>query len=124
MDADLHAVADALVELAEAELHALTHAANEFILCAAGFITWLEHAADWELNRRAGLNFPLKPPHAAIAPEEHSMSVEVATILRDRFTQTPREDHDAVVGLFDAVLGALVVGRARSSGPAVIGGQN
>jgi hypothetical protein len=104
MDADLHAVADALVELAEAELHALTHAANEFILCAAGFITWLEHAA--------------------IAPEEHSMSVEVATILRDRFTQTPREDRDAVVGLFDAVLGALVVGRARSSGPAVIGGQN
>jgi hypothetical protein len=124
MDADLHAVADALVELADVELHALTHAANDFILCAAGFLTWLEHAADWELNRRAGLNFPLQPPHAAIAPEEHSMSVEVATMLRDRFAQTPREERDSVVGLFDAVLGALVVGRARSTGPAVIGSHS
>ena len=38
MDADLQAVADALVELADAELRVLEGAANEFILCAAGFL--------------------------------------------------------------------------------------
>jgi len=35
-------------------------------------LAWIEHAADWELHRRSGLDFPLQPPDAAIDPSEVS----------------------------------------------------
>jgi hypothetical protein len=112
MDADLQAVADALVELADAELHAIEDAANEFILYAAGFLSWLEHLADWEMDRRDGLESPLRPPHAVIPRDEHAVSVEVAGMLRERFAEDVNE-RAAIVGLFDAIVGALAVGHAR-----------
>ena len=29
-------------------------------------LAWIEHAADWELKRHAGLDYQLQPPEAAI----------------------------------------------------------
>src|SRR3954463_3575398 len=75
MDADLQSVADALSDLADAELKAVVVAANEMLLVAAGLLSWLEHAADWELNRRAGLDTTLHPPTAAIPPEASADSL-------------------------------------------------
>jgi hypothetical protein len=108
MDAELQAVADALADLADAELHALVEGANEYLLFAAGFLSWVEHLADWEINRRAGRDFPLRPPHTEIPPHETATSVDVATMLRERFSEIAEEERCTMVGLFDAVVGALV----------------
>jgi hypothetical protein len=107
MDTELQPVADALAELAEAELRALVVAANELVLIAAGLLTWVEHLADWEINRRAGLHIPLKPPDTAIPRAENVDSIVAATMLRDGFADGRDEASDPVVALFDAIVGAL-----------------
>ena len=107
MDAELEPVAVALAGLEEKELRALVLAANELVLMAAGLLSWIEHLADWELNRRSGVDFPLQPPDAAIPPEEGAESVVAATMMRDGFAEGVGEDAHPVVALFDAIVGAL-----------------
>ena len=112
MDTELEPIAAALAQLEENELHALVVAANQLVLMAAGLLSWIEHLADWELNRRAGLDFPLQPPQAAIPPEEDAESVVAATMMRDGFAEGGGDDENPVVVLFDAIVGALI-GRER-----------
>ena len=107
MEQELRPVADALAKLAEAELRAMVVAANELMLEAAGLLLWMEHLADWELNRRGGLVSRLQPPYAAILPEEHVESVVAMTMLRDGFEEGSWADSAPVVALFDAIIGAL-----------------
>jgi hypothetical protein len=107
VDADLDAVAAALAELKEAELHALVETANELVLIAAGLLSWVEHLADWEINRRAGLELPLQAPHTAIPPEEGADSIAAARRMRDQFAQGPTDESPNVAALFDAVVEAL-----------------
>ena len=83
MDDQLEPVATALAALEDSELRALVVAANELVLMAAGLLSWIEHLADWELNRRSGLDLPLQPPEAAIAPEEGAESIVAATMMRE-----------------------------------------
>ena len=47
----------------------------------------IEHVADWEINRRHGVDFPLLLPTAAIPSEEAAISVTAAVMLRARFAQ-------------------------------------
>ena len=54
MDTDLTAVVAALAKLGDGELHALIHATDSVPQTAPGLLAWLEHAADWELNRCGG----------------------------------------------------------------------
>jgi hypothetical protein len=74
---------------------------------AAGLLSWVEHLADWETNRRRGLDYPLQSPGAAIPPEEQVASVIAATMLRDGFADGSGEESGPVVALFDAIVGAL-----------------
>jgi hypothetical protein len=106
-------VANALAELAEAELRAMVVVANELVLEAPDLLLWMEHLADWERNRRAGLDFPLQPPDAAIPPEERAESVVAVTILRDGFTEGSWADSVPVVALFDAIIGVLAGRESR-----------
>ena len=39
---------------------------------------------DWELNRRAGHDYELLPPEAAIDPSEDAVSINFAIVLRDQ----------------------------------------
>ena len=55
--------------------------------------------AIWELNRRTGLDFPLRPPEAAIPPEEDAVSIDAAIAKRDQFA----EDSPAVLAVRRAV---------------------
>jgi hypothetical protein len=112
MDAELEPLAAALAELDEPELRALVVAANELVLMAAGLLSWIEHLADWEINRRSGLDFPLQPPDAAIPPEEGAESIVAATMMRDGFAEGGGNLAAPVVALFDAIVGALT-GSAR-----------
>jgi hypothetical protein len=112
METDLAPIMAALRELEDNELHALVVAANELVLMAAGLLSWIEHIADWELNRRSGLDFPLQPPDVAIPPEEDAESVVAATMMRDGFADGGTTA-GPVVALFDAIVGVLTGQGAR-----------
>jgi hypothetical protein len=106
MDAALQPVVAALTELDEAELRALIHAVNGVPPIASGLLSRIERIADWELNRRAGLEFPPQPPDAAIPPEEDAHSIAAAVMMREQIVDG-RDEADPLVALFDAILGAL-----------------
>jgi hypothetical protein len=76
-------------------------------------LAWIESACDWERNRRQGLGYPLRPPDAAIPPEEDAVSIDAAMTLRAQFARDGREDFGAVILLFDAILGLLTGGEHR-----------
>jgi hypothetical protein len=90
-------------------LHALIATANGVPQTAPGVLAWLEGAADWELNRRRGFDYPLLPPEAAIPPEEDADSLVATTMLRTLFAQ----DAPAVGALFDAIVDVLTGGTSR-----------
>jgi len=53
------------------------------------------------------MDFPLRPPEAAIPPEEDSVSIDAAVIIRARFAQDERVEVRGVVVPFDAIVGLL-----------------
>ena len=71
----------------------------------------LRAACDWELNRRAGLDYPLQPPEAAIPPQEDAVSIDAALAMRATFAQ----DSLTVLGLFDALVELLTGGGSRNT---------
>lgn len=107
MNCNLTPVVTALADLDDGELAALIDATNEVPQTAPGLLAWIEHAADWERHRRAGADFPLQPPEAAIPPEEGAVSIDAAAIIRAQFAQDGPVDARAVVRLFDAIVGLL-----------------
>jgi len=111
--ADLIPVATALAELNDGQLCALINATNNIPQIVPGLLAWIGHACDWELNRRACVDFPLRSPDAAIPPEEDAASVVAMMTLRARFDQDAGRDAGAVVALFDAMIRALTGGEHR-----------
>jgi len=110
MDAALRPIVAALADLDDGELAALIEATNEAPQIAPGLLAWLEHAADWERHRRAGMDFPLQPPVAATPPEEDSISIDAAVIVRAQFAQDERVEARAVVRLFGEVAAIFRLG--------------
>jgi len=55
-----------MAAVTDVELHALIIASNEAPPIAYGLLVWIEGACDWELNRRAGHDYELLRPEAAI----------------------------------------------------------
>ncbi len=76
-------------------------------------LAWIGHACDWELNRRAGVDFPLQPPDAVIPPEDTAASIAAAMTLRARFDQDEGSNAGAAVALFDAMIRVLTGGERR-----------
>jgi hypothetical protein len=110
MDTDLTPVAAALARLDDTVLAGLIDATNNVPQTAPGLLAWVESACDWELNRRQGLDYPLRPPEAAIPPEEDAVSIDAAMIIRAQFAQDDLEETGAVVVLFNAIVGLLTGG--------------
>ena len=77
-------VVAALAKLNDGQLCALIDATNDVPQIVPGLLAWIGHACDWELNRRACIDFPLQSPDAAIPPEEGSASIAaaLATVAR------------------------------------------
>lgn len=109
MEAELRPVAAALAALTDAELLALICAANGSPRAAPGFLAWLEHAADWETCRRAGLDFVLQAPDAAIDPADDAASIAAAMMLHKQFAR----EVPHVAALFAAIVGALAGAATR-----------
>jgi hypothetical protein len=107
---DLMPVAAALAELNDGELCVLIDVTNNLPQIVPGLLAWIGHACDWELNRRACVDFPLQTPEAAIPPEEGASSIAAMMTLRARFAQG---NAGAVVALFDAMIRALTGGERR-----------
>ncbi len=107
--ADLMPVVAALAELNDGELFALIDSTNNVSQIVPGLLAWIGHACDWELNRRACVDFPLQSPDAAIPPEENAASIAALITMRARFHQHARDAY-AVVALFDGMIRALIRG--------------
>jgi hypothetical protein len=109
MDRALHAVAAALAELDDVELHALIAATNRVPRTAPRLLAWIAAACDWELRRRDGIDCPLQPPEAAIPPEEETVCIDAAICLRAMFAQGAHGEHV----LFDALADLLTRGERK-----------
>ncbi|HWZ72239.1 MAG TPA: hypothetical protein VN326_12310 [Casimicrobiaceae bacterium] len=105
--AGLMPIATALAELSDGELCALIGATNDVRQIVPDLLAWIGHACDWELNRRACVDFLLQSPDAAIPPEEDAASIVAMMTLRARFDQDAGSETGAVVALFDAIIRAL-----------------
>jgi len=110
---DLVPVAAALAELNDGELCVLIDVTNNVPQIVPGLLAWIGHACDWELNRRACVDFPLQTPDAAIPPEQDAASIAAMLTLRARFAQDAHRDARAVIALFDAMIRALTGGEHR-----------
>ena len=111
--ADLMPVAAALADLNDGELCVLIDVTNSAPQIVPGLLAWIGHACDWELNRRACVDFPLQTPDAAIPPEEDAASIAALMALRARFARDASRDAGAAVALFDAMIRALTGGERR-----------
>jgi hypothetical protein len=107
---DLMPVAAALAELNDGELCVLIDVTTNVPQIVPGLLAWVGHACDWELNRRACVDFPLQTPGAVIPPEQDAASIAAMMTLRARFAQDAGRNAGAVVALFDAMIRVLTGG--------------
>jgi hypothetical protein len=105
--ADLIPITTALAELNEGELCALIDSTNDLQQIVPGLLAWIGHACDWELNRRACVDFPLQSPEAAIPQDKQTASLAAVMALRATFHHHGLRNGCAVVALFDAMIRAL-----------------
>jgi hypothetical protein len=110
---NLMPVAAALAELNDGELCVLIDVTNNVPQIVPALLAWIGHACDWELNRRARVDFPLQTPEAVIPLDQDAASIAAMMSLRARFAQDANKDADAVVALFDAMIRALTGGGRR-----------
>ena len=101
MDTDLRAIKAALAQVIDTELRALIDATSGVIQTAPGLLAWMEAACDWELNRRAGTDYELQPPEAAIPPEEDACGGGFCGAVETA-------DHRSALGAFYSRFSSLV----------------
>ena len=96
-------VRSVLAELADDELEVLFATSWLRPAPSIALLGWIEHAADWEENRRKGFDFHLAPPDEAIDPSEDPVAISVAIALHDEFAGDP-----AIARFFAAAVENLI----------------
>ncbi len=109
----LRLVAAALGKMRDADLQTIFAGTSETPYTMTGFVAWLEHLADWELDRRAGRDYLLQLPEAAMPSTESAMNVATAMT----WGESCDRDIPAVAELFNAVLSALAESREPAHAP-------
>ena len=66
-----------------------------------------DHAAGWELDRRAGHSYALQGPMAAIPDEEVAASLATLAVLVVFFRRDRRHDGEPIAALLDHVASIL-----------------
>ena len=89
----------ALAAISDQQLSALQLAIDHSPDFARGLLAWLEHAVDWECDRRAGHHYPLQGPHAAIDIVEVDQSLAALALLAANFRNL--SDNHAVADFLD-----------------------
>jgi hypothetical protein len=90
------AVTAALATIPDRDLHGLGFAIDVAPDVVPGLLAWLEAAVDWEINRRAGMFYPLLGPRAAIDDTETDVSLTMLTVLAACFRGDGRSESKSV----------------------------
>ncbi len=98
--ADIHGV---LAELTDDELEVLFATSWLRPAPSISLLAWIEHAADWEVNRRKGFDFHLEPPDEAIDPSEDFVAINAAIALHDEYA-----GDSAIARFFAAAVDILI----------------
>jgi hypothetical protein len=96
-------VRGALAELADNELEVLFATSWLRPAPSMALLGWIEHAADWEENRRKGFDFHLAPPDEAIDPSEDVVAISAAIALHDEYASD-----SAIARFFAAAVDILI----------------
>ena len=78
-------IVGSLVQLTGRDLIRARSTVNQLQNVPPGLLAWLEHAADWEMNRRAGFFYRLQGPLAAIDDTEVKRSLATLSVLSNCF---------------------------------------
>ena len=97
-----------LAELADDELEVLFATSWLRPATCMALLAWIEHAADWEVNRRKGFDFHLEPPDEAIDPSEDQVAIGAAIVLHDEYAG------DSAIARFFAAAVDVLIERGRS----------
>ena len=100
-------LAAALAAIPDRDLDGLRAAIRGSPNAVPGLLAWLDHAVDWEVDRRAGRCYPLQGPRAAIGYVEIDTSLLMLTMLSDHFRQDGREGSEAVADLLTLTAAVL-----------------
>jgi len=84
---------------------------------APGLLAWLEHAVDWEINRREGRSYRLQGPRAAIDDSEIEHSLITLAMLAGQFRDSPLPEGVSVAPFLDVAAAIL---RAEDERPDVL----
>src|SRR2546430_1369713 len=95
MDSPIDVTA-ALATIPDRDLHSLDFAIDASPNVVPGLLAWLEAAVDWEINRRAGMFYPLLGPRAAIDDTETDVSLKTLAILAACFRGDGRRESRSV----------------------------
>ena len=98
---------DALAAIPDRELHALRDAIEGSPNIVPGLLAWLEGATDWELNRRAGFDYELLGPSAAIDDSELGCSLPTLAVLSAQFRDDGRAESAPVADFLDCAAAVL-----------------
>ena len=95
MDSPIDVTA-ALATIPDGDLHGLDFAIDATPDVVPGLLAWLEAAVDWEINRRAGVFYPLLGPRAAIDDTETDVSLATLAVLAACFRGDGRRESRSV----------------------------
>lgn len=96
-----HDLSAALAAISDRQLNGLQTAIHHSPDFARGLLAWLEHAVDWETDRRTGRHYRLQGPHAAIDIVEVDDSLAALALLAANFRSTSEMDNDAVADFLE-----------------------
>ena len=100
-------LATVLAALSDGDLRGLRAAIGGSPNVVPGLLAWLEATVDWEIDRRAGMFYPLLGPSAAIDDTETDASLMALAILAACFLGDGRSESKPVAEFFELTACAL-----------------
>ena len=94
----------ALAKLALDDVEVLFAISHLQPAASPALLAWIEHAADWELQRRKGFDFRLAPVDEAIDASENAVATAAAIALHDEFA-----GNSALARFFASTVDVLVI---------------
>src|SRR3954463_14313352 len=100
-------VKSALAAICDEHLYALRHAIDTAPNSVPGLLAWLEAAVYWEINRRAGMHYPLLGPIAAIDDTETASSLATLAILAASFRRKGQGQSEPIAEFLEQTAATL-----------------
>jgi len=114
---DLVDIRAALAAIPEHDLYTLRATIEVAPNAVPGLLAYLDHAVDWEIDRRAGQSYALRGPMAAIPDEEVAASLDALAILAIFFRRDRHHDGEPIAALLDLVASILRAEMERPDTP-------